>query len=35
MAIVLEIVGALLVVALMIRGAMGFMDDYRRRTRDR
>ena len=35
MAIMLEIVGALIVVALMIRGAMGFLNDYRKRSRDR
>lgn len=35
MAIMLEIVGGLLLVALVIRGAMGFLDDYRKRTRDR
>jgi hypothetical protein len=35
MPILLEIVGALIVVALMIRGAMGFLDDYRKRSRDR
>jgi hypothetical protein len=35
MGVMLEIVGALIVVALMIRGAMGFLDDYRKRGRDR
>ena len=35
MAIALEIVGALIVVALMIRGVMGFLDDHRKRSRDR
>jgi hypothetical protein len=35
MGIMLEIVGALIVVALVIRGAMGFLDDYRKRNGDR
>ena len=31
MAILLEFVGAIVVIALLVRGAMGFLNDHRRR----